>query len=103
MDDIKRMVRMFDRINKKLNEPVLTLVKPKKKRYYKEYEVFSIGRGSYQVHVADGKYWTKKPIAPGGECHSCCFRMNRGRGACAMLACHADEREDGNEVVFEKI
>ena len=28
----------------------------KKKRYYKEYDVFSIGRGAYQVHEADGKY-----------------------------------------------
>lgn len=74
-----------------------------KKRYYKEYEVFCIGRGIYQVQEADGKYFTKKPTAPGGECYSCCFRNNRGRGACAMLACHADEREDGKEVVFELI
>lgn len=75
----------------------------KKKRYYKEYDVFCIGRGAYQVHEADGKYWKKEPIAPGGECFSCCFRMNRNKGACAMLACHADEREDGKEVVFERI
>lgn len=26
-----------------------------------------------------------------------------GKGACAMLACHADEREDGRKVVFERI
>ena len=75
----------------------------KKKRYYKEYDVFRIGRGAYQVHEADGKYWEKEPITPGGECFSCCFRMNRNKGACAMLACHADEREDGKEVVFERI
>lgn len=75
----------------------------KKKRYYKEYDVFCIGRAAYQVHEADGKYWKKEPIAQGDECYSCCFRMNRNKGACAMLACHADEREDGKEVVFERI
>lgn len=75
----------------------------KKKRYYKEYDVFCIGRGIYQAHEADGKYWKKEPIVPGAECFSCCFRMNRGKGACAMLACHADERADGKEIVFERI
>lgn len=75
----------------------------KKKRYYKNYDVFSIGRGLYQAHEADGKYWKKEPIAKGSECFSCCFRNNKGKGACAMLACHADERDDGIEVVFERI
>lgn len=74
-----------------------------KKRYYKEYEVFCIGRGIYQVHEADGNYWKKETTVPGGECFSCCFRMNRGKGACSILACHADERDDGKEVVFERI
>lgn len=74
-----------------------------RKRYYKEYDVFSIGRGVYQVHEVDGSFWTKEPIAPGGECLSCCFRMNIGKGACRMLACHANEREDGKEVVYERI
>lgn len=74
-----------------------------KKRFYNVYDVFSIGRGTYQVHEADGKYWTKEPISPGCECFSCCFRMTRCKGACAMLACHADEREDGKDVVFERI
>lgn len=69
-----------------------------KKRYYKELEVFCIGRGAYQVHGADEKYWPK-----GRECFSCCFRMNRGRGACAILACHSEEREDNKEVIFERI
>ena len=73
------------------------------KRYYTDQAVFGIGRGIYQVHEADGNYWCKEPIAPGGECLSCCFRKNRGKGACAMLACHADERDDGKEVVFERI
>lgn len=70
----------------------------KKKRYYKDLEVFCIGRGAYQVHEADGKYWSK-----GGECSSCCFRMTRGRGACAILACHAVERGDNKEVVYERL
>lgn len=74
-----------------------------KKRYYKVHEVFNIGRGVYQVHEADGIYWHKDTIVPGGGCYSCCFRTNRGHGACAMLACHADDREDGKEVVFELI
>lgn len=75
----------------------------KNKRYYQKYEVFSIGRGMYQVQEADGKYYIKDPIAPGGECPSCCFRNNRGRGACAMLACHADEREDKKEVIYVRL
>lgn len=74
-----------------------------KKRYYKEYEVFGLGRGLFQVHVVDGFYWYKHADWPIAECQSCCFRMNRGKGACAMLACHADEREDGREVVFERL
>lgn len=74
-----------------------------KKRYYKNYDVFSIGRGLFQAHEADGKYWVKEPLAPGGECYSCCFRNNLHKGACAILACHAGEREDGKEVVFERI
>lgn len=75
----------------------------KEKRYYKVKEVFGIGRGVYQVHEADEQYWNKKPISSGDGCFSCCFRMRIGIGACAMLACHADEREDGKEVVFERI
>lgn len=75
----------------------------KKKRYYKVNEVFGLGRGAYQVHEVDEQYWHKKPIVPGGECSSCCFRMTRYQGACTMLACHADEREDGVEVIFEYI
>ena len=74
-----------------------------KKRYYEEYDVFCIGRGIYQVHEADGKYWVKDSIIPGGDCFSCCFRNNKGKGACAMLACNADERKDGKEVIFERI
>lgn len=77
--------------------------KARKKRYYKDLEVFNVGRGVYQVHVADGTYWKKDTGIPGHPCGDCCFRMRRGQGACAMLACHADEREDGQEVVFEKI
>ncbi len=78
----------------------------KKKRYYEEYAVFSIGRGLFQVHEADGKYWRKDPIVPNsdyGACSSCCFRGNMHKGSCAMLACHSDERKDGKEVVFERI
>lgn len=75
----------------------------KEKRYYKVNEVFSIGRGVYQVHEADEQFWYKKPIVLVDGCCSCCFRMRMGIGACAMLACRADEREDGKEVVFERI
>ena len=75
----------------------------RKKRYYQDYDVFNLGRGLFQAHEAEGKYWVKEPLAPGGECYSCCFRNNRPNGACTMLACHADERADGKEFVFERI
>jgi hypothetical protein len=75
----------------------------KAKRYYPENAVFSIGKGAFQVRHADGAYWRKESEIPGGECSSCCFRTNKGKGACAMLACHSSEREDGLEVVFERI
>jgi len=77
----------------------------KRKRYYPVNDVFNIGRGAYQVREADGRYY-KKFDSDGireYECRSCCFRMNRDRGACAMLACRASERSDGCEVVFQKI
>lgn len=74
-----------------------------KKIYHEVGAVFGLGKGLFIAHKADGKYWVKEPIAPGGECFSCCFRMNRGKGACAKLACCAYERKDQKEVVFEKV
>lgn len=77
----------------------------KRKREYPVDGVFNVGRGMYQVREADGRYYTK--FDSDGireyECRSCCFRMNRDRGSCAMLACRASERSDGREVVFQKI
>lgn len=75
----------------------------KKKRYYEEGVVFSIGRGQFIAHEADGKYWVKEPTSPGSYCYSCCFRMNRGKGSCAILACSPNDRFDKKNVIFEKI
>jgi len=74
-----------------------------KKRYYEDREVFCYGRGIFQVHEADGKYWRKLTENPNLDCFDCCFRNNRGKGACSKLACHANERKDGKEVIFERI
>ncbi len=84
---------------------MITLIRKRNKREYPVDGVFNIGRGMYQVREADGRYYTK--FDSDGireyECRSCCFRMNRDRGSCVMLACRASERSDGREVVFQKI
>ena len=84
---------------------MITLIRKRNKREYPVDGVFNIGRGMYQVREADGRYYTK--FDSDGireyECRSCCFRMNRDRGSCALLACRASERSDGREVVFQKI
>ena len=84
---------------------MITLARKRNKRYYPVNAVFSVGRGAYQVREADGRYYSKFDSSGMREfgCQSCCFRMSRDRGACAMLACYADERQDGKEVVFQKI
>lgn len=82
---------------------MITLIRKRDKRYYPVNDVFSIGRGAYQVREADGRYYVKFDSGLGETCFDCCFRMNKNKGACAMLACHADERQDRKEVVFEKI
>lgn len=66
----------------------------KKKRDYPIGHVFALGRGLFQVQHADGKYYRKND-----NCINCCFTMSRK--ACKLLACHANERIDGLEVVFE--
>lgn len=65
-----------------------------KKRYYEIGQVFSLGRGLFQVQRADEYSYFK-----GTECSNCAFRMTRK--ACNILACHADERKDGKDVIFE--
>ena len=84
---------------------MITLVRKRNKRYYPVDAVFNIGRGAYQVREADGRYYTKFDSSgiPEYGCQSCCFRMSRNNGACALLACRASERSDGREVVFQKI
>lgn len=84
---------------------MITLIRKRNKRYYPVNDVFNIGRGAYQVREADGKYYKKynEDGIRAYDCFSCCFRMNRDNGACAMLACRANERADGKEVIFQKI
>ena len=87
-----------------MDEPILTLVKSKKKRYYKENEVFNYGRGIYQVKEADGRYYVKNREGwPESHCLDCCFHMNYPNKMCKILACNPDEREDKKDVIFVKI
>lgn len=73
----------------------------KNKRYYGVDEIFNIGRGMFQVHEVDGRYWNKDTES--GLCVDCCFRINKGEGACKRLACYPYERHDRKNVVFERI
>lgn len=84
---------------------MITLIQKRNKREYPVDGVFNIGRGAYQVREADGRYYSKFDSSGirAYECQSCCFRMNRDRGSCALLACRASERSDGKEVIFQKI
>ncbi len=68
------------------------------KRYIKDGEVFSIGRGMFRCHIADGRYWVK-----GETCSDCCFYRNKPNGACKQLYCYPQDRDDNNDVVFERI
>ena len=68
----------------------------KTKRYYDIGKVFALGRGLFQVQYADGKYYRKNEY-----CTNCCFSITQK--ACKILACHSSERQDGNEVIFERL